>query len=162
MELEHWNLVWQLLWLCTMWNCEETAVRSPLSPKSAVSLIFSLETFDNSNMSHIKNNCLGSKQIREIFIKKSLSQMIKNCLIWQKKTKKIRWETVVWAKMAVPPLSSQFHIVPLKINCHAKFQCCNSFFSWVPLPFSFSFKKCHNHLPLWKTYLGTYFNLQIR
>ena len=52
-------------------------------------------------------------------------------------------------------VSSQFHIVALKSNCHVKSQSCSSLVSWYHLNFSFGFKKCHFRLRIRKRYLKT-------
>ena len=85
---------------------------------------------------HIQKN-VKCKYEEFLLLKKSLSQMIENCLIWREKEKNFGGIGNLTA------VSSQFHIVPLLSNYYAQFQSCVSLFSWVPLTFSLSFKKCH-------------------
>ena len=54
-------------------------------------------------------------------MKKSLSQMIENYLLWREKAKKFRWETAVFGgSSGSAAISSLFHIVLHKSNCCAE------------------------------------------
>jgi len=74
------------------WNCEETAAEQPLPLKTAVSRrnlvlqILHLQFFFNIDI--LKYYKCHGKYKGNFYEKKSLSQMIENCLIWRKQVKK--------------------------------------------------------------------------
>ena len=82
--------------------------------------------------------------MREIFLKKSLSEMIQNCLIWKEKTKKnFGGKQRFLTKTAIPlPFLHSSILYLFKLTAMPNFSAVTLFGS-VPLTFSFGIKKCH-------------------